>query len=295
MTAPGDRARGRRQALLADPGAQPPALAAARSASTGREMWALRDVDLRIEPGETVGMVGRNGAGQDDAAADPRRRRAADRRAPSPCAGGSRRCSAWASGFHQEMTGRENVYVNAMLLGLKKRGIDRLFDDIVDFADLARLHRHAGEVLLVRHVHAARLLGRDPRRPDRAPRRRDPRRRRRRLPAALLRPHARAAARRHDHRVREPLDERGPPALPAGAVPAQGSGRSSTGRPRLRSPSSTSVSPVRRRGGRGTRRSASSTASSRPWTARRSRWSTRSSRCATAPRCASSGRSTAPR
>jgi ABC-2 type transport system ATP-binding protein len=99
------------------------------------EMWALRDVDLRIEPGETVGMVGRNGAGKTTllrilaGVAQPTKGSVAVRGRVAPLL-------SVGVGFHSEMTGRENVYVNAMLLGLKKPAIDRLFDEIVDFANL---------------------------------------------------------------------------------------------------------------------------------------------------------------
>ena len=100
------------------------------------ERWALRDVDLRIEPGETVGMVGRNGAGKTTllrilaGVAQPTTGTVAVRGRVAPLL-------SVGVGFHSEMTGRENVYVNGMLLGLKKPAIDRLFDDIVDFANLA--------------------------------------------------------------------------------------------------------------------------------------------------------------
>jgi ABC-2 type transport system ATP-binding protein len=99
------------------------------------ERWALRDVDLRIDPGETVGMVGRNGAGKTTllrilaGVAQPTTGTVTVRGRVAPLL-------SVGVGFHQEMTGRENVYVNAMLLGLKKPAIDRLFDDIVDFANL---------------------------------------------------------------------------------------------------------------------------------------------------------------
>ena len=91
------------------------------------------------------------------------------------------------TGFHPELTGRENVYLNGAILGMRRAEIRRKFDEIVEFADVERVHRHAGEALLERDVRAARLRGR------RAPRARDPdrrrgaRRRRRRVPAEVPR------------------------------------------------------------------------------------------------------------
>ena len=76
----------------------------------------------------------------------------------------SRRSSSSGAGFHPEISGRENVFINGIMLGLTKREITRRFDEIVDFAELRGLHRRAGEDLLVGHVHAPRLRGGDPRR-----------------------------------------------------------------------------------------------------------------------------------
>jgi lipopolysaccharide transport system ATP-binding protein len=100
------------------------------------EMWALRHLDLEIEHGETVGVLGRNGAGKTSmlrllaGVSQPTegRLRVVGRIAPLISVG---------VGFHREMSGRENVYVNGMLLGLKKSEIDERFDSIVAFAELA--------------------------------------------------------------------------------------------------------------------------------------------------------------
>jgi ABC-type polysaccharide/polyol phosphate transport system ATPase subunit len=106
----------------------------ARQART--ELWALRDVDLRIDPGETVGIVGRNGAGKTTLL-----RLMAG--VTSPSAGKVRISGRVAPlisvgvGFHQEMSGRENVYVNGMLLGLTAKEVDERFDRIVEFAEIA--------------------------------------------------------------------------------------------------------------------------------------------------------------
>ncbi|HEX6395271.1 MAG TPA: ABC transporter ATP-binding protein [Acidimicrobiales bacterium] len=100
-----------------------------------RDLWALRDVSFAVEPGETVGIIGRNGAGKTTLL--------------RLCAGVSRpsegrvrmhgRIAPLISvgvGFHHEMSGRENVLVNGMLLGLSRRQVARRFDEIVAFAEL---------------------------------------------------------------------------------------------------------------------------------------------------------------
>jgi ABC-type polysaccharide/polyol phosphate transport system ATPase subunit len=103
--------------------------------STREELLALKDVSFSIEPGETVGILGRNGAGKSTLM-----RMLAGVSAPSQ---GVVRVSGQVApllsvgvGFHQEMSGRENVRVNAMLLGLTKAQIDERFDAIVEFSEI---------------------------------------------------------------------------------------------------------------------------------------------------------------
>ena len=61
------------------------------------------------------------------------------------------------TGFHPELTGRENIYLNGAILGMKKAEIDRKFDEIVGFAEIEKFIRHACEALLYRHVCSAGL------------------------------------------------------------------------------------------------------------------------------------------
>lgn len=98
-------------------------------------LWALRNVDLVMEPGEAVGVIGRNGAGKSTML-----RVLAGVTAPTEGTvsvyGRVAPLIAVGVGFHPELTGRENVYVNAIVLGLRRPDIDRLFDSIVAFSEI---------------------------------------------------------------------------------------------------------------------------------------------------------------
>lgn len=99
------------------------------------ELWALHDLDLEIERGETVGILGRNGAGKTTllrllaGVTQPTKGQVLIRGRVAPLIG-------VGVGFHDEMSGRENVYINGMLLGLTRRQVDARFDEIVAFAEL---------------------------------------------------------------------------------------------------------------------------------------------------------------
>lgn len=100
------------------------------------DFWAVRDLSLEISPGEAMGIVGRNGAGKSTLLR-------VVARVISPTHGHVRVVGRVAplldigAGFHIELTGRENVYLNATLLGHSHREIDAQFDAIIDFAELA--------------------------------------------------------------------------------------------------------------------------------------------------------------
>ncbi len=100
------------------------------------EFWALRDIDIDINPGDQVGIIGRNGAGKSTLL------KIISKITP-PTAGEVKIRGRVASllevgtGFHLELTGRENIFLNGAILGLKRREIQQKFDEIVDFAEVA--------------------------------------------------------------------------------------------------------------------------------------------------------------
>jgi lipopolysaccharide transport system ATP-binding protein len=98
-------------------------------------MWALRGVDVSIDPGESVGIIGRNGSGKTTLMSmlcgvtgpTEGRVRVGGRIAPLISVG---------VGFHPELTGRENVFVNGTILGLTRTELERRLDEIVAFAEI---------------------------------------------------------------------------------------------------------------------------------------------------------------
>jgi lipopolysaccharide transport system ATP-binding protein len=101
------------------------------------EFWALKDIDLQIEQGERLAIIGRNGAGKStllkllSRVAEPTRGRARLR-------GRMASLLEVGTGFHPELTGRENIYLNGAILGMGRQEIDRKFDEIVFFADVEK-------------------------------------------------------------------------------------------------------------------------------------------------------------
>ena len=100
-------------------------------------VWALRDVSFDVTHGEVVGIIGRNGAGKSTLLKILSR-------ITSPSRGRARIYGRVGSllevgaGFHGELTGRENVYLNGAILGMHKSEIERKFDEIVSFAEVER-------------------------------------------------------------------------------------------------------------------------------------------------------------
>jgi len=101
------------------------------------KFWALKDVDLEVKHGEVLGLIGRNGAGKTTLLKILSRI--------------TRPTSGWAeiygrvgsllevgTGFHPELSGRENTYLSGAILGMEKKEIDRKFDEIVAFAEIEK-------------------------------------------------------------------------------------------------------------------------------------------------------------
>jgi lipopolysaccharide transport system ATP-binding protein len=103
----------------------------------GRELWALRDVSLSVEQGEVVGIIGHNGAGKSTLLKILSR-------ITEPTVGyvdlrgrvGS--LLEVGTGFHPELTGRENIFLNGAIIGMRRSEIRRRFDEIVSFAEIER-------------------------------------------------------------------------------------------------------------------------------------------------------------
>jgi len=126
------------------------------------EFWALDDVSFNVAPGESVGIIGRNGAGKSTLL------KILSRITP-PTKGQIRVRGRVASllevgtGFHQELTGKENVYMNGSILGMKKWEIDKRFDEIVEFSGTERFldtplkHYSSGMQLRLAFAVAAHL------------------------------------------------------------------------------------------------------------------------------------------
>jgi lipopolysaccharide transport system ATP-binding protein len=109
----------------------------ARSAAAAddRTVWALRDVSLEVQRGEVVGIIGGNGAGK-STLLKILSRIVAPTEGWAQIEGRVGSLLEAGTGFHSELTGRENVYMSGAILGMRKAEIDRKFDEIVAFADI---------------------------------------------------------------------------------------------------------------------------------------------------------------
>lgn len=105
--------------------------------STTEEFFALKDIHFDVFPGDTIGIVGKNGAGKSTLLKILSR--------ITPPSSGKIKCRGRmasllevGTGFHPELSGRENIYFNGSILGMKKQEIDRNFDAIVDFSGVEK-------------------------------------------------------------------------------------------------------------------------------------------------------------
>jgi lipopolysaccharide transport system ATP-binding protein len=108
-----------------------------RSSASADIIWALKNVSFTVAHGEVLGIIGRNGAGKStllkilSKITPPTRGYATIR-------GRVASLLEVGTGFHQELTGRENVYLNGTILGMTKNEVDRKFDEIIDFSGVER-------------------------------------------------------------------------------------------------------------------------------------------------------------
>ena len=106
-----------------------------RGQKAGKHLWALKDINLEINKGETVGIIGRNGSGKSTllkliaGVTRPTKGEMSVNGKVSPLI-------ELGAGFHPELSGRENVYLNSSILGISKSKTKKRFKEIVDFAEL---------------------------------------------------------------------------------------------------------------------------------------------------------------
>ena len=198
--------------------------------------WVLNDVSLTVEPGTSMALIGGNGSGKSTmlkilaGVMDPYAGRV-------DVVGRIGALIEVRAGIHQELSGRENIFLAGSLLGLSRRSVTDRFDEIVHFAELERRHRPPDQVLFDRDADAARIRGGGVPGTRRAARRRGPGGGRRLVPATLPRPHPEGAEPGHDARLRLPRPRRGGDDVPGGGLVEQRRGGGGGGRRTRCSPS----------------------------------------------------------
>jgi len=106
-------------------------------ASVYEEFWAVRDVSFDVPRGTTLGLIGRNGSGKSTLLKTLARILHPDE-GQITMSGRVASLLEVGSGFHPELSGRENIYLNGSILGMSKKEIDSRFDEIVDFSEVRK-------------------------------------------------------------------------------------------------------------------------------------------------------------
>ncbi|HET9691420.1 MAG TPA: ABC transporter ATP-binding protein [Acidimicrobiales bacterium] len=105
--------------------------------TVAEDFWALRDVSFQVHAGETFGLIGENGSGKSTMLKCMTRILTPDR-GSIEVQGKVSALLELGAGFHPELSGRENVFLNGAILGMSQRELERRFDDIVDFAGIGK-------------------------------------------------------------------------------------------------------------------------------------------------------------
>src|SRR4030043_1198135 len=133
-----------------------------KDVSPEKDFWALKDVSFEVKQGEVVGIIGRNGAGK-STLLKILSRITEPTEGYADIYGRVRSLLEVGTGFHSELTGRENIFLNGAILGMKKLEINQKFDEIVAFAEVEKFidtpvkHYSTGMYLRLAFAVAAHL------------------------------------------------------------------------------------------------------------------------------------------